>query len=135
MNDVNRIAGRGRPLSIAVVGSGISGLAGAWLLSNRHRVTLFEADGRLGGHSHTVDAAGTPVDTGFIVYNEATYPNLTALFAHVGVATKASEMSFSVSLGDGRLEYAGTDWGALLAQKTNILRPRFWSMLNDLVRF
>jgi predicted NAD/FAD-binding protein len=135
MSDVNRIAGRGQPLSIAVVGSGISGLAAAWLLSSRHRVTLFEADGRLGGHSHTVDAAGTPVDTGFIVYNEATYPNLTALFAHIGVATKASEMSFSVSLGDGRLEYAGTDWGSLLAQKTNLLRPRFWSMLNDLVRF
>ncbi|HEY2875768.1 MAG TPA: FAD-dependent oxidoreductase [Reyranella sp.] len=140
MNDVNRSASRGWPssvarLNVAVVGSGISGLAAAWLLSTRHRVTLFEADGRLGGHSHTVDATGTPVDTGFIVYNEVTYPNLTALFAHLGVATKASDMSFSVSLRDGRLEYAGAGWAALLAQKTNILRPRFWSMMRDLVRF
>jgi len=122
-------------LSVAVVGSGISGLAAAWLLSSRHHVTLFEAEGRLGGHSHTVDADGTPVDTGFIVYNQVTYPNLTALFTHLEVATQASEMSFSVSLEDGRLEYAGTDWGALLAQRTNILRPRFWRMMRDLVRF
>lgn len=135
MTDVNRIAGRGRPLTIAVVGSGISGLAAAWLLSSHHRVALFEADGRLGGHSHTVEAAGMPVDMGFIVYNEVTYPNLTALFAHIGVVTKPSDMSFAVSLDDGRLEYAGTDWGTLLAQKANVLRPRFWSMMRDLVRF
>ena len=122
-------------MTVAVVGSGISGLAAAWLLSTRHRVTLFEAEGRLGGHSHTVDAGGTPVDTGFIVYNEVTYPNLTALFTHLDVATRASEMSFSVSLDDGRLEYAGTDWGGLLAQKANVLRPRFWTMLRDVVRF
>lgn len=135
MDDVNRITSRGRPLNVAVVGSGISGLGAAWLLSSRHRVTLFEADSRLGGHSHTVDAAGTPVDMGFIVYNEATYPNLTGLFAHLGVATRASDMSFSVSLGDGCLEYAGTNWATLFAQKANVLRPRFWSMMRDLVRF
>ncbi len=122
-------------LDIAVVGSGISGLSAAWLLSSRHRVTLFEADNRLGGHSHTVDAAGTPVDTGFIVYNEVTYPNLTALFAHLDVPTYESEMTFSVSLDRGRLEYGANDLGSLLSQRRNIVRPRFWSMMKDLFRF
>src|SRR5689334_12644104 len=103
-----------RSMDIAVVGSGISGLSAAWLLSQRHNVSLFEADSRLGGHSNTVDASGTQVDTGFIVFNEATYPNLTALFAHIGVATKPSEMSFAVSLDRGRLEYSGTGLGGLL---------------------
>ena len=79
-----------RPLEIAVVGSGISGLSAAWLLSTRHKVTLFEQRPRLGGHSNTVDADGVAVDTGFIVYNEATYPNLTALFDHLGVPTAPS---------------------------------------------
>ena len=125
----------GRPLDIAVVGSGISGLSAAWLLSTRHNVTLFERDGRLGGHSNTLDAAGIAVDTGFIVYNEATYPNLTALFSHVGVPTKASEMSFAVSLDRGRLEYSGTGLGGLLAQPANVTRPRFWRMLKELLRF
>ena len=89
-------------LNIAVIGSGISGLSAAWLLSKRHTVTLFEADRRLGGHSNTVDAkapdrsGAVPVDTGFIVYNEATYPNLTALFRHLGIRTKPSDMSFAV---------------------------------------
>jgi len=122
-------------LDIAVVGGGISGLSAAWLLAKRHRVTLFEADGRIGGHSHTVMVGDTPVDTGFIVYNEATYPNLTALFAYLGVPTKPAEMSFAVSLDDGRLEYAGTDLGGLFAQRRNLVSPRFWTMLRDLERF
>ncbi|BCJ90460.1 NAD/FAD-binding protein [Terrihabitans soli] len=125
------------PLNIAVIGSGISGLSCAWLLSARHRVTLYERAERLGGHAHTVDI-GTkrplPVDTGFIVYNERTYPNLTALFSHLGVPTKPSDMSFAVSLGGGRLEYSGTGFGGLFAQKSNLFRPRFWSMLRDLRR-
>ncbi|TSE03100.1 NAD(P)/FAD-dependent oxidoreductase [Mesorhizobium intechi] len=124
-----------KPLDIAVVGSGIAGLSAAWLLSTRHRVSLFEADRRLGGHSNTVDAGGTPVDTGFIVYNEVTYPNLTALFAHLGVRTKSSDMSFAVSLDGGRLEYSGTGLRGLLAQPTNVGRLRFWSMLKELLRF
>ena len=124
---------------IAVVGSGVAGLSCAWLLARRHAVTLFEAAPRLGGHVNTiaVDAPGgpVPVDTGFIVYNEKTYPNLTALFRHLSVETQASEMSFAVSLDDGALEYAGTDLGGLFAQKRNLLRPRFWRMLADLLRF
>ena len=96
---------------------------------------VFEADNRIGGHSHTREVAGHPVDTGFIVYNEATYPNLTALFAHLGVATRATDMGFAVSLDLGRLEYAGGDLGGLFAQKRNLIRPRFWRMLADLVQF
>jgi predicted NAD/FAD-binding protein len=124
---------------IAVIGSGISGLSSAWLLSTRHDVTVYEAADRLGGHSNTIDVqtkrGAVPVDTGFIVYNEATYPNLTALLQHLGVATQPSCMSFGVSLDGGRLEYAGTDLRSLFAQKRNLLRPRFWSMLRDLARF
>ena len=129
----------GPRLDVAVVGSGISGLAAAWLLAQRHRVTLFEADTRPGGHSNTVqaptDRGMAPVDTGFIVYNEAAYPNLGALFAHLGVATQPTEMSFAVSLDEGALEYSGTDLLGLFGQRRNLLRPRFWLMLSDLVRF
>jgi uncharacterized protein len=118
--------------SIAVVGSGISGLSAAWLLSRRHDVTLYEADARLGGHAHTVAVEGEAVDTGFIVYNEPNYPNLTALFRHLGVETTATDMSFGVSLDDGALEYSSTK---LLAQKRNALNPRFLKMLLDVMRF
>jgi uncharacterized protein len=124
---------------IAVVGSGIAGLSCAWLLGQRHEVTLYEADARLGGHAHTVDAPGRDgtiaVDTGFIVFNEHNYPNLSALFRHLGVATQHAEMSFGVSLDDGELEYGSAHPIALLAQPANLVRPRFWSMLKDLLRF
>lgn len=122
-------------MDIAVVGSGISGLSAAWLLGQRHRVTLFEADNRIGGHSHTVDVAGVAVDTGFIVYNEPTYPNLTALLRHLNVASTPTEMSFAVSLQGGAHEYSGSGLSGLFAQKRNALRPRFWTMLRDLLRF
>ena len=126
--------------AIAVIGSGIAGLSAAWLLSRRYSVTVFEASARLGGHAHTVEveAGGraVPVDTGFIVYNERTYPNLTRLFRHLGVATEPSDMSFGVSAADGRLEYAGARrLAGLFAQKSNLLRPGFWRMLADIVRF
>ena len=118
--------------SIAVVGSGISGLSAAWLLSRRHDVTLYEADARLGGHAHTVTVEGDAVDTGFIVYNEPNYPNLTALFRHLDVETTPTDMSFGVSLDGGALEYSSTN---LLAQKRNAVNPRFLKMLMDVMRF
>ncbi len=130
---------RNMPLQIAVIGTGIAGMSAAWLLSSVHRITVHERATRLGGHSNTVDAPGSPgpsaVDTGFIVYNEAAYPNLTALFRHLDVPTIPSDMSFSVSLRDGALEFAGTDLRGLFAQRRNLFRPRFWRMLRDLLRF
>jgi predicted NAD/FAD-binding protein len=124
---------------IAVIGSGISGLSCAWLLSQAHDVTLFEAEDRIGGHSHTVDAPSphqpVAVDTGFIVYNETNYPNLTALFEHLAVPTKPAHMSFAVSIDDGAFEYCSHGLGALFAQKRNYASPRFWRMIGDLLRF
>jgi predicted NAD/FAD-binding protein len=124
---------------IAVVGAGISGMSAAWLLSQAHEVTLYEAATRLGGHSHTVEAPSlegpVPVDTGFIVYNPVNYPNLVALFEHLGVPTKPSNMGFAVSLDGGRIEYGGDNLATLFSQWRNLFSPRFWSMLLDLVRF
>ncbi len=129
----------GPRLKIAVIGTGISGLSAAWLLQQRHDVTVYERAARLGGHSNTVDVNASdriiPVDTGFIVYNPPNYPNLTALFEYLGVPTKPSDMSFGVSLDGGDLEYSGSDLPGLFAQKRNLLRPRFLSMLRDLLRF
>ena len=129
----------GRPKRIAVLGTGISGMAAAWLLSEHHEVTIYEKASRVGGHSNTVEveAAGKriPVDTGFIVYNEHCYPNLTAMFRHFDVPTQETDMSLAVSLDDGALEYAGEGLNTLFAQRRNLFRPRFWSMLRDLLRF
>jgi uncharacterized protein len=126
-------------LSIGVIGSGISGLSAAWLLARNHDVTLFEGAGRLGGHANTVELAtrngSIPIDTGFIVYNSVNYPNLVELFQHLDVDTKFSNMSFAVSLGDGAFEYSGNGVASLFAQKQNLLRPRFWSMLGGILRF
>lgn len=125
--------------SIAVIGSGIAGMSAAWLLSQKHDVTVYEKNGRLGGHSNTVivntSLGPTPVDTGFIVFNDATYPNLIALFAHLGVQTKMSDMSFGVSLNGGRTEYSSVGAGAFLGGGRNLISPRFWSMTWDLLRF
>ncbi|HZV83914.1 MAG TPA: FAD-dependent oxidoreductase [Brevundimonas sp.] len=130
---------RPRGQRIAVVGSGIAGLSCAWLLSQEHDVTLYEADTRVGGHSNTVDAPSpsqpVPVDTGFIVYNESNYPNLTALFDHLDVPTKPAMMSFAVSIDDGAFEYCSQGLGALFAQKRNYASPKFWRMIGDLLRF
>lgn len=128
-----------RRLNIAVIGTGIAGMSAAWLLNRGHRITVYERNGRIGGHSNTVDALTersiTPVDTGFIVYNELNYPNLTALFDHLGVRTRESDMSFAASLDGGAVEYSGTDLNGLLGQRINLVRPRFWRMVVDLLRF
>lgn len=124
---------------IAVVGAGISGLATAWLLSRRYDVTLFEAGNYLGGHTNTVDVTVDgcthPVDTGFLVFNERTYPNLIAMFALLGVDSVATEMSFAVSLRKPELEWAGSNLATVFGQKRNLLRPAFWRMLGDILRF
>lgn len=122
---------------IAIVGTGISGLGAAWALQNDHDIVVFEAEDRVGGHSNTVDVMTpegvTCVDTGFIVYNEVTYPNLTRLFAHLEVQTEPSDMSFSYSL-DRRREYAANLKG-VLAQPSNLASSRFLRMLLDIDRF
>ena len=127
------------PLRVAVVGSGISGSSAAWALNPVHDVTLYESQDRPGGHTATVDVDhdGVPVavDTGFIVYNEANYPDLTALFAHLGVTTHESDMSFSLSLDHGRLEWCGDSLASVFAQKRNLFRPSFLLMLRDVLRF
>ena len=125
--------------NFAVIGSGIAGLSAAWLLSKRHEVTLFEQDARTGGHGNTVFAATrsgtTPVDTGFIVYNTQSYPNLIALFEHLSVPTARSDMSFAVSLDGGRYEYSGTGFQGLFGQRANLAKPSHWRMLFDIRRF
>jgi predicted NAD/FAD-binding protein len=130
---------KSRSRTVAVIGSGISGLGAAWLLSRTSNVTLFERQSHVGGHSNTVDAptAGrpVPVDTGFIVYNEACYPNLVALFDRLGVPTAPSDMSFAVSLDAGRLEYSGSGLAGLFGQPINLLRPSHWLMTRDVLRF
>jgi predicted NAD/FAD-binding protein len=125
-------------MHIVIVGSGAAGLAAAWLLAKTHRVTLVEKDDRLGGHAHTATVSGREsqkIDTGFIVYNEPSYPNLTSWFKAMDVATDASDMSFAVSRDNGNFEYAGGPTFGLLAQRSLPLKPRFWKMLKDLLRF
>jgi predicted NAD/FAD-binding protein len=127
------------PKRVAVVGSGISGLSAAWLLARDHEVVLYEADSRLGGHSNTVtvplDGQEVAVDTGFIVYNEATYPNLAAFLAHLNVETARSNMSFGVSLDGGRFEYASSRLSSYLRDPRTLLNPRFWEVMREVVRF
>jgi uncharacterized protein len=128
---------------IAVIGSGISGLSVAYHLAPRARVSLFEAGDYFGGHTHTVDVrVDTPdgptshgVDTGFLVFNERTYPRLIELFEHLKVQTAASDMSFSVKLGDRDLEWNGSTLNTVFAQRSNLLRPSFLRMLSEVMRF
>ena len=127
-------------MRVAIIGSGIAGLGCAWLLRQQgFEVSLFEANDYLGGHTHTVDVEldgiVAPVDTGFLVYNDRTYPKLIALFDELGITSAPSTMSFSVRNDRAGLEWAGTDIGSLFAQPGNALRPEFWRMLRDLLRF
>ena len=122
--------------SVAVIGSGVSGLTAAYLLRRTHDVTLFEADDRLGGHAHTHDLGGTFVDSGFIVHNDRTYPNLLRLFGELGVATQDSDMSMSVRCEGCGLEYAGARRiGGLFPTAANARNPRYLRMLAEVVRF
>ena len=124
---------------VAVIGSGISGLASAYFLHNTHDVVLFEANSYLGGHTNTVDihleGKALAVDTGFLVFNERTYPNLIALLRELGVGSYATDMSFGVSLDDGKLEWAGTNLDSVFAQRGNLLSLSFIRMLRDIFKF
>jgi predicted NAD/FAD-binding protein len=125
--------------SIAVIGAGISGLAAAALLSRRHRVHLFEQERRLGGHTNTVLVDGpngiVPLDTGFLVHNDRTYPNLVRLFRGLGVATRDSDMSFAVSCRRSGLEYSSRGANGFFAQRRNLVKPSHLSLLREIVRF
>ena len=123
---------------IAVIGGGISGMGAAHLLAHDHRVVLFEAEGRLGGHARTVLAGRNgdqPVDTGFIVFNRVNYPHLVRLFERLGVPLAKSDMSFGASIGGGRIEYGLRNFATLFAQPRNALRPAYLGMLRDVQRF
>jgi uncharacterized protein len=134
-------------MKVAIVGSGISGLAAAHTLQGAAEITLYEAGSYFGGHTHTVDVTlPTPagsvthgVDTGFLVFNERTYPELIKLFAELGVVTTKSDMSFSVQSqsprSGQRMEWSGTSLNALFAQRSNLINWRFWRMLSDILRF
>ena len=116
-------------MRIAVVGSGIAGLATAWLLCEQHQVTLFEANDYAGGHTHTVDVRlqgrHCGVDTGFLVFNEVTYPNLVPMLRHLDVPVAQSEMTFSLALEAPAIEWSGSNLDTLFAQRRNLLRPAF----------
>ena len=124
---------------IAVIGAGISGLSAAYFLSRRHEVSLFERDARLGGHTHTIrvhgDRGPIALDTGFLVHNRRTYPNLVRLFDEIGVETRPSDMSFSVSCPQTGFEYGSRGLGGVFAQPRNLLNPTQYRLLADIIRF
>ena len=126
-------------MKIAIIGSGISGLTSAWMLNRMHDITVFEADDWIGGHTHTVNVSVNgkqhAIDTGFIVFNDWTYPNFIKLLGKLGVAFKPTEMSFSVCDPHSRTEYNGNNLNSLFAQRSNLLSPTFWGMLRDILRF
>ncbi|HSC84590.1 MAG TPA: FAD-dependent oxidoreductase [Pseudomonas sp.] len=126
-------------MKIAIVGSGIAGLTSAYLLNRRHDICVFEASAWAGGHTHTVDVQvdgrGYAIDTGFIVFNDWTYPNFIKLLDQLGVAAQPTEMSFSVHDPATGHEYNGNSLNSLFAQRRNLLSPRFWGMLRDILRF
>ena len=126
-------------MKIAVIGTGIAGNVAAWKLAREHDITVFEADTRVGGHTHTVDVTlggrNFAVDTGFIVFNEKTYPNFIKIIESLGIGWQNSDMSFSVQHEGTGLEYNGTTLNTLFAQRSNLLRPSFYRMIRDILRF
>ena len=126
-------------MKVAIIGSGISGLVCAHRLHRRHEVHVFERNDWIGGHTHTVDVPleGTTysVDTGFIVYNERNYPHFSALLDELGVETQPTRMTFGFRSERTGLEYSGSSLSGLFAQRSNLVRPRFWSMLSEILRF
>ncbi|QIZ75677.1 NAD(P)/FAD-dependent oxidoreductase [Ferrimonas lipolytica] len=122
-------------MNIAVVGAGVSGLVSAHLLGQRHKITLFEPEQWLGGHTHTVEVDGLAIDTGFIVFNDRTYPLFEKFLDQLGVAKRKAQMSFSVTDAQQDLEYNGHTLNTLFAQRRNLLRPQFWQMVWQILRF
>lgn len=126
-------------MRIAIIGSGVSGLTAAYLLHKEHDISVFESDSRIGGHTATIDVKHQgrdySIDTGFIVFNDWTYPNFIKLMTELGVASQPTEMSFSVSCDMTGLEYSGNSLNTLFAQRKNLLRPAYWKMLLDILRF
>jgi predicted NAD/FAD-binding protein len=126
-------------MRIAIIGSGISGMTAAYYLRHRHEVTVFEAGHYIGGHTNTVEfefgGASFAIDTGFIVFNDRTYPNFIALLNELNVVYQPTSMSFSVSCQSSGLEYRGANLNGLFAQRRNLLRPKFWSLISEMLRF
>jgi predicted NAD/FAD-binding protein len=125
--------------NIAIIGSGVSGLTAAYLLSKKNNVTVFEKDKYIGGHTATVDiekdGEQLAIDTGFIVFNDKTYPNFLALLAEIGISKQKTEMSFSVHNCQTGMEYNGHNLNTLFAQRSNLFRPKFWLLVKEILRF
>ena len=126
-------------MKIAVIGSGISGLSSAYYLSKKYKVDLFEKDDHFGGHSYTYEIKErdkiVPVDVGFIVFNEVTYPNLIKFFKHLNIPYEKSNMSFSVSIKKSNIEYSGSGLGGLFANKSNLFNLKFLNMIREIISF
>jgi predicted NAD/FAD-binding protein len=126
-------------MKIAIIGSGISGLTSAYLLNKHHDIKVFEANDYIGGHTHThtinMDGADYEVDSGFIVYNENTYPNFIKLLKELNVKTQISSMGFSITSRNNKIEYAGNSLNSIFAQRKNLFKPSFYKMLFEINRF
>ncbi|MHA1549366.1 MAG: NAD(P)-binding protein, partial [Alphaproteobacteria bacterium] len=137
---IHRATGRDFELmKIAVIGSGISGLVATWLLAPHHRVTLYEAGARLGGHANTIDVdtgdGPIAVDAGFVLFDAVSYTNLTALLHHLQVESQPAELSFTISLDQGRYEYGVSSYDGFFGQRSNLTNPRHWLLLANIARF
>ena len=123
---------------IGIIGAGVSGLGCAYMLSDKNDVEVFESAPRVGGHARTIfvgKESEVPVDTGFIVFNYENYPHLTTMFDKLNVPVKKSDMSFAASIGNGAIEYGMSSFNMMAAQRRNVIRPKFWNMMRDIIRF